>query len=144
MFLTVELKALYSKVFLTLSTFRNLHKNHYLSLEIVVIQLLELKTVPLEDRSCVYFRDCRWSQQQAFPTCVFHMNRVGLCGQIHLSYSFLGSHTPLRIILIPFRRGKKTHQNTKVLLIGWSHAYSNCTFIHLASLIAYVIMWGYL
>lgn len=107
MFLTVEPKALYSEVYLTLSTFRNLYQNHYFSLEIVLIQLLELKNIPLEDRICMHFRGCRWSQQQSFTTCIFHMNIVWLCGQMHLFYSFLGNHTFLRIILILFRRGKK-------------------------------------
>lgn len=61
-----------------------------------------------------------------------------------------GSHTSLRIILILFvffrrekeKRKKKSHQYTKVLLTGQSHAYSNCTFIHWASLVACVITLG--
>lgn len=99
---------MYSEVYLTLSTFRNLYQNHYFSLEIVLIQLLELKNIPLEDRICMHFRGCRWSQQQSFTTGIFHMNIVWLCSQMHLFYSFLGNHTFLRIILILFRRGKNS------------------------------------
>lgn len=74
-------KALYSKVYLTLPTFRDRHQNHYFCLGIIMTQLLKAEEYSFwQDEIGTSFWNFRWSQRHSFSTCIFHLNTVWLGG----------------------------------------------------------------